>query len=229
MIFTIGRDAKTSQLSITAGQQLARIGQAGSVPQTVSRQHCSLTVDADGTMKLRNLKPENTTYVNGVAVEQKTIKPSDTVQLGPDRYQVDMKTLVALLDKLTPKTADIRPLKQLYSQYEHDVMQLEIAERKFNSLRGATGLITMAAILLSFTLGHGPVYMILYITAILVSAAFTVKAYRNSSNMPKRKKELQDRFKDKYRCPNCGHHYSMNYNELVMYDACPFCKAKLIK
>lgn len=229
MIFTIGRDAKTSQLNITAGQQQLRMGQSGSVPQTVSRQHCSLTTRDDGTMILRNLKPENSTYVNGVAVEQKSIKASDTIQLGPDRYQVDMKTLMALVDKLTPKTADIRPLGRLYSNYEHESMKLDIAERRFNSLRSATGLITMAAVVLGMTVGHGPVYIAIYATAILISLIFTIKAYHNSSNMPKRKKELQTRFKEKYRCPCCGHHYSMSYDELVVYDACPFCKAKLIK
>lgn len=229
MIFTIGRDAKTSQLNITAGQQQVRMGQSGSVPQTVSRQHCSLTIGADGSMKLRNLKPENSTYVNGVAVEQKTIKASDNVQLGPDRYQLDMKGLLTIVDKMTPKTADIRPLGRLYSNYEHEAMQLDIAERRFNSLRSATGLITMAAVVLGMTVGHGPVYIVIYATAIIISLIFTIKAYHNSSNMPKRKKELQSQFKDKYRCPCCGHHYSMSYDELVVYDACPFCKAKFIK
>lgn len=229
MIFTIGRDAKTSQLNITAGQQQVRMGQPGSVPQTVSRQHCSLTIGADGSMKLRNLKPENSTYVNGVAVEQKTIKASDNVQLGPDHYQLDMKGLLTIVDKMTPKTADIRPLGRLYSNYEHEAMQLDIAERRFNSLRSATGLITMAAVVLGMTVGHGPVYIVIYATAIIISLIFTIKAYHNSSNMPKRKKELQSQFKDKYRCPCCGHHYSMSYDELVVYDACPFCKAKFIK
>lgn len=229
MELIIGRDAATSQLSVIAGQQQAKLGQPGSVPKTVSRQHCSLAINTDGTVTLKNLKAENTTYVNGVAVEQKRIKAGDTVELGPDRYHVDMQAVKAWADKIMPKYVDIRPFRKLYADYEHQTLQMAIAERRFNALRSATGLITMAAIIMSFTVGRGPVYLVLYATAVIISAIFTIKAYHDSSNTPKRKIELDKAFKAKYRCPNCGHHYSMNFDELSQYDACPFCKAKFIK
>lgn len=49
MELIIGRDASTSQLRITMGQQSKTFGVAGSVPMTVSRQHCSLTINPDGS------------------------------------------------------------------------------------------------------------------------------------------------------------------------------------
>lgn len=49
----IGRDASTSQLRITMGQQSKTFGGAGSVPMTVSRQHCSLTINPDGSYRIR--------------------------------------------------------------------------------------------------------------------------------------------------------------------------------
>ena len=49
MQIIIGRDAKTSQLNVIIGQQTLRLGAPGSVPQTVSRQHCRITVTEGGT------------------------------------------------------------------------------------------------------------------------------------------------------------------------------------
>lgn len=57
MELIIGRDASTSQLRITMGQQSKTFGSAGCVPMTVSRQHCSLTINPDGSYRITNLKP----------------------------------------------------------------------------------------------------------------------------------------------------------------------------
>lgn len=229
MELTIGRDAATSQLAVFAEGQHLRLGVPGSVPKTVSRQHCSLKVNADGTMTIRSLKADNPTYINGMPVEQKHINKNDIVELGPDHYRLDVAAVRAMADKLTPKYMDIRPLRKLYEDYEQQTLKMAIAERRFNALRSATGLITMIAIVMSITVGRGPVYLVLYGTAIVVSLAFTIKAYRASSSMPKKKKELEKSFQAKYKCSNCNHQYKMNYDELAQYDACPFCKAKFIK
>lgn len=50
MQIIIGRDAKTSQLNVIIGQQTLRLGAPGSVPQTVSRQHCRITVTEGGNL-----------------------------------------------------------------------------------------------------------------------------------------------------------------------------------
>ena len=52
MELIIGRDASTSQLRITMGQQSKTFGSAGCVPMTVSRQHCSLTINPDGSYRI---------------------------------------------------------------------------------------------------------------------------------------------------------------------------------
>lgn len=64
MQIIIGRDAKTSQLNVIIGQQTLRLGAPGSVPQTVSRQHCRITVTEGGTYVVENLKAANITYIN---------------------------------------------------------------------------------------------------------------------------------------------------------------------
>lgn len=71
----LGRESGASRLHIVMNGKDCVYGAAGSVPRTVSRQHCKLTVEDDGSYTLVNLKPENKTYVNGLAIASKRIDP----------------------------------------------------------------------------------------------------------------------------------------------------------
>lgn len=228
MEYIIGRDPQTSQLKVAFGQQSKRLGKPGDVPMTVSRQHCLLTVDNDH-YTIKNLKPQNVTFVNDVAIAQKNVKESDTVTLGAGKYRIDLASILKVVRQLAPKTADIRPLKVIWEEHDQHSLDQVIAERKFNALRGATGLITMIAIILALTVGRNVWYILLYCVAIFASFFFTIKAYRDSTNVPKKRKEQEKEFRSKYVCPNCGHHFTMPYDELSQYDVCPYCKAKFIK
>lgn len=228
MEYIIGRDQQTSQLKVAFGQQSIRLGNSGDVPKTVSRQHCLLTVD-NGHCTIKNLKPQNVTFVNDMAIAQKSVKESDTVTLGAEKYRIDLASILKAIQQLAPKTADIRPLQVLWEEHDQHSLDQVIAERKFNALRGATGLITMTAIILALTVGRNIWYLVLYCVAIFASFFFTVKAYKDSTNVPKRRKEQERVFRSKYVCPNCGHHFTMPYDELSQYDVCPYCKAKFIK
>ena len=108
MEFIIGRDAESSQLKISADKQSKLFGAKGSVPGSVSRQHCSLTINADNTYLVKNIKAQNATYVNGVAVESKVVKEGDSIELGVDHYMLDW----SFVNEMKPKMADIRPLKK---------------------------------------------------------------------------------------------------------------------
>lgn len=227
----IGRDGATSKLSVTFNDQTLQIGAPGSVPQTVSRQHCQLTIDDDsGKMTIKNLKPQNITYVDGIAAESKAITESDVVALGVDRYKLPLAEVLAEVKKAMPKVADIRPLKKVWDDYEAETNRLAVAERRFNAMRGVTGLVTMVAIVCAMTLGHNPLYYILYGVAIVLTVAFTVKAYIDATKIPEKRKKLADELRHKYVCPVCGKYFhSMTYDDLSYYDACPWCKAKFKK
>lgn len=228
MEFIIGRDPQTSQLKVACGQQSIWLGNPGDVPMTVSRQHCLLTVD-NGHCTIKNLKPQNVTFVNDMAIAQKSVKESDTVTLGSEKYRIDLASILKAIQQLAPKTADIRPLQAVWEEYDQHSLDQVIAERRFNALRGATSLITMTAIILALTVGRNIWYIMLYCLAILVSFLFTIKAYKDSTNVPKKRKEQDMEFRSKYVCPNCGHHFTMPYDELSQYEACPYCKAKFLK
>lgn len=227
MEIIIGRDSETAQLRIETGGKVVRHGATGSVPKSVSRQHCSIVMDAEGKMTVKNLKAENETFVNGRSVESKAVKEGDRIELGESRYAVDWKVIMSVM----PVVADIRPLEKVWTNYQEQRLEQQIKERRFATLRSATGLITMVAIALSmFTGRDSTIYLILYGAAIVISLAFTVKAYRDSANAPRRMQELSDRFQRDYVCPKCGHFLGMqSYDILKQNDGCPYCKAKYRK
>jgi len=219
----IGRDQKTAQLRMSVNGMSQVFGQKDSVPTNVSREHVSFTIADDGTMVVKNLDIQNYTYVNMVGVESKRVKENDRIELGGGHYVLDWEYLKPFI----PKYADIRPMKKVWDDYQNELLEIQIKEKRFGVLRSATGLITMAAILLSmFTSRDNPLYMTLYISAAVISALFFVKAYLESSKIPTRIQELKDELPKKYLCPNCGRYLGgISYDIVCQNDKCPHCQA----
>ena len=224
MKIQIGRDLSTSKLRLTNGEKSVLTDRAD-VSLTVSPEHCEIDVE-DNCIKLRNLDINNYTYVNGQAVEAKTIQKTDKVELGTDRYPFDWKSL----DGILPPMADIRPLRNVWDSYEQQNIDLQIDERRFNTLRSITGLITMVAIALSIaTGGRSPWYLLLYGVAITASLVFFVKAYRDAAKIPQKRQELTKKFQHDYVCPHCGRFLgNQSYDILTQNTCCPYCKTKFI-
>jgi len=228
MELIIGRDRETGRLAITAGTQTKTFGAPDSVPSYVSRQHAKLELDDSGRLVLQNLKPTNVTYVNGLSIESKHVTTSDKIELGPNRYLLDWD----IVEKMMPQVADIRPLEGVWNEYHRKKMEYQIAERRFNALRSVTGLITMAAIVMSFVGGHGTAYYVLYGLAIGITLLFTILAYISSSKVPEKNEALDREFKKKYVCPNpkCGHFMGYtSYDILSQNKQCPYCRTQYKK
>ena len=224
MEILIGRDKDTGKMKLRAKGKTVLYG-TKRLPETVLEEHIKLTVE-DDTIRLENLNLNAYTYVNGQAVEKKTITRQQAIELGSNRYPFDWHAL----DELIPPETDIRPLKAIWDEYEHQNISLQIAERRFNTLRSMTGLITMAAIALSFaTGGRGRWYIILYGIAIAVSLIFFIKSFIDSSKIPQKRQELGRNFQRNYTCPHCGHFLgNQSYDILAQNDHCPYCKTKFI-
>ena len=226
MEIIIGRDQQNRQLSVNIDGNSKLYGQAWSVPMDVSRHHISLQSAGAGKWLIRNLNERNVTFVNGIAVESKTINESDKVELGNSHYLFPW----AALQEPKVETIDIHTLKRIWDEYDSQRLELQIAERKFNAARSAVGIITMLAIACSLILGHGPIYLVLYALAIGISVAFAIKAYNNSTDVPRRQKEMNKDFQRKYTCPKCGHFMGFqDYEILTQSDACPYCRTKYKK
>lgn len=226
MEIIIGRDQQTRQLCVIKDGKSKLCGQPSSVPMDVSRHHISLQPAGSDKWQIKNLNERNVTFVNGIAVESKTITEKDKVELGNSHYLFNWD----LISEPKVETVDIRPLQKIWSEYDEQRLELQIAERKFNAARSATGIITMLAIACSLILGHGPIYLVLYALAIGISIVFTYQAYQKSSEVPRQQKEMNKDFQHRYVCPKCGHFMGFqDYEILTQNDACPYCKTKYKK
>lgn len=224
---TIGRDATTGQLRMSNGKQAQLFGEKECVSKSVSREHACISVTEKGELILKNLNVENDTYVNGKGIEQKLIKQGDKIELGNERWELSWKDY---LDPVLPKFADIRPLEQIWKDFKSNQIKNQIKERKFNALRSATGLLTMAAVALSGVFGRdNSLYLCLYGSAAVISALFFILSYRWASKIPLENSRIQEEAEKKYKCPNCGKLYPLQkYEQLKQQGRCMHCKAIFI-
>jgi len=56
--------------------------------QLVSRLHCRLTVNVDGTLEVQDLDSTNGTFVNGKKVRRKELQDADEVRIGRVKLKV---------------------------------------------------------------------------------------------------------------------------------------------
>lgn len=117
MELIIGREAGASRLRISINNQDRFWGNANSVPKSVSRQHCKVVTDDKGGYIITNLKPENVTYVNGVQIESKHISGKDRIELGADRYFMDIAAIIKGLGASIPKSFSIRHLQEVWDEF----------------------------------------------------------------------------------------------------------------
>ena len=226
MEIIIGRDQQTRQLCIIKDGNSILFGQAGSVPMDVSRNHASLQPVGAGKWQIKNLNERNVTFVNGIVVESKMISESDKIELGNSHYLFPW----AALQEPKEETIDIRPLKKVWDDYKNKTSELNMAVQKFNIARSATGIVTMLAIACSIILGHGPIYICLYVIAIGISVLLTYQAYKKSSEVPRQQREMNKEFQQHYVCPKCGHFMGFqDYEVLRQGDTCPYCRIKYKK
>ncbi len=226
MEIIIGRNAQTGQLNLTIGQQTKSYGAQNSVPRSVSRRHCRLQVLENGSFTIENLKMENDTYVNGRPVFTKSVTRDDVVELGGDHYRLSWE----VIDQLMPKTADIRPLKEIWTSYEEKTNAIQTDMARKNAIRGIAGAFGTLGILCTFFESLGSLRFVIMGIGLLLTVTMVVISYLDSKNAPKKRKELQQKLRNNYVCPCCKKYFNMDYDLLTrQYDNCPYCKAKFIK
>jgi hypothetical protein len=222
----VGRESENSRLEIRTDDKKIVVGDINSVPRTVSRNHCELIADENGGYIIKNINPDNVTYVNNVSIDVKHITVNDKVELGRGMYKLDLNIFMNIF----PNMIDIRKLKNVWENYHGGKIKTQIAERKFNAMGRITSIITMMAIVCSIFLGHSPIYLVLYGIAIVISLVLTIRAYKNATKVPITNDLMEDKFKKEYVCPNCHHFMGyQSYDMLIQNDNCPYCKVKYLK
>ena len=226
MEIIIGRDQQTRQLCIIKDGNSRLYGQANSVPMDVSRHHISLVAAGSGKWKIKNLNERNVTFVNGIAVESKTISETDRIELGNSHYLFSW----AALQEPKEETIDIRPLKVVWDNYQQN--EIEIRDRQKNN-----GL--WASVPLGFSMLGGLIAgvapEIREIALLFTGLAFLIFIYglyrRSKDNSTVELKANQEEFEMKWVCPKCKHPLTCfrSYIILSQSDACPYCKTKYKK
>lgn len=230
MEIIIGRNAQNGQLNLTMGNKTMPFGGVDSVPRSVSRRHCRIQVLPNGTYNIENLKMENDTYVNGSPIFTKTVTPNDVVELGGEHYKLSWDAIKQLIDQVTPKTADIRPLKRIWMRYEEETNAIQADMAKKNAIRGIAGAFGTLGILIAFVPSLGLIRFILMGIGLIITITMVVIAYNDSKKAPIKRKMLQQKLRNNYVCPCCKKYFNMDHDLLVrQYDQCPYCKAKFLK
>lgn len=226
MELIIGRKPETNQLKIVLGKQEKICGTRGLIPQTVSRQHFSLTSLPKGGFRLVNLNPSNETFVNNVSVESKNVTIKDKIEMGADRCAFSWDFIKELL----PVEIDITPLRDIWETYEQSRMKAQLGEQKKNNLRGLGGLFSMVGTILLFVEQLGQYRIVCSALGLVVAFTFFILGFRTSSSLPVKLKKLDKKFQGEYICPHCKHFFGTKpYDLLIQDNNCPYCKAKYKK
>lgn len=232
MELIIGRESGASRLRISVNSQDHFLGNANSVPKSVSRQHCKLVTDGKGNCVIYNSKPENVTYVNGVQVDTKHIAMKDRIELGTDRYYLNIEAILKALDGTVPKSYSIRHLQKVWDDFHDAKLQIQIKEKKSAAIRSITGVFSMSAIFCGFIPGIADIpalRVVLYSAGLLLAVYFFVVTYRSSSELPKYLDNMDKKFHQDYVCPNPECHHFMGYqqyDDIKKTPGCPYCKSK---
>jgi pSer/pThr/pTyr-binding forkhead associated (FHA) protein len=102
----------------------------------ISRKHCKLTRQDDGSIKIEDCGSSNGTYVNGKRVQEATLEAGDTLQIGPVAFVIQINGL--------PHEDEIQPMRGKAGAARKAVTALQPDER---TLTGANGEFDPSAVL----------------------------------------------------------------------------------
>ena len=151
MELIIGRESQKNRLRISVDNQDFFLGDIGSVPQSVSRQHCKLVIKEKGNYVITTIK--NMTYVNGTEIESKHISDNDRVELGNDRYYLNIAAILKMVSSASPATYSIQHLQKVWNEFHDTKLRIQIKEKKSAAIRSVTSVFSMSAICCGFIPG----------------------------------------------------------------------------
>lgn len=256
----IGKEPGNGRLLIAIpGGKSAAIGSPNSVPNSVSRcklaegvAHAKITVDHSGNMILTNMKDRNVTYVNGTEIVSKRIVPSSRVELGMDRFLINLPMVLEAAGKLASISAgngghagcgaspkkkyNISHLKRVWEAYEQEMdriaqQQLETGKKRMLPIMVGS-LSGVASPILATLVAVNTLYITVPIAAISFGLYFT--NYRKKDTSYEERKAAQERFTDDYVCPNpdCNKFLGNTSYKLLKKQysmQCPYCKSEFVE
>lgn len=218
------------------GQQRAAI-----TDLSVSREHCKLTSNADGTYLLENLSA-NGTYVDGRSVVRSVVTADTVIQLGAT-FKIIVKDLLPVAQQKTnpavsqtppvdPRQKEyelkFRQLKNVYDKYTADKIALQKEAGKNNFFRmlpmTLLSLVGLGAVAIP---GLGEIAPVISVLGLGLLVYSLVKSYSVSTENPEKMEALNKQFMIDYVCPKCGNFLGyVPYETLANKKSCSFCKCK---
>lgn len=209
-------------------KQCIRLGRASDndqiyPSQDISSHHAVIKRLDDRTFEVEDLNSVNGTYINGVRIKRCKFTLADQLRLSA----TTLVDIASLFEKSTPSPKEqlnfVREFAALREPYERYEAQKLAIQRRFQKkvliIRGALvlGPIGLLTLIKGDALGAG-VGMALGIAA----SFFTV-----NMSPAKELKELEERFKPTFICPNdkCRNLHSWSWNMLYNHGFCPRCNA----
>lgn len=218
------------------------------VPNSVSRckvnediAHFSLSISNNGAITITNLKPQNTTSVNGSEVIKKVIREGSRLSLGKDDYPVSLSDVLDTASKIVALFVkpdfSIRPLKKVWTEYHARQIEIKKKPQRLGNIQMFSSFLTIAGGGLWMALDRLGVnvqdpatkafFGALSIAGIIVFVYTFIK--KNRFDPVDEGEKLEQVFHKKYICPNpeC-HHFvgNLSYDLLRQYKNCPHCKCK---
>lgn len=240
----IGKEPGQGRLLVAVSDcgKSAAIGTAGSVPGSVSRckpaegvAHAEVAIDANGRMVVKNLKSMNITFVNGLETASKRVEVSDTIELGKDRFRINLPVVLDTARKLVgggniTKTFNIAHLEVAWNDYHDALRDLREKQKRVNLIRTGCGIFTMCAMPCIFL--FGPVGYILTGVGI-IGNVYSFIGLKND-NTADEQERIAERFQERYVCPNpeCNKYlgilsYKLLKKQYSMH--CPYCKCEYVE
>lgn len=224
----IGREnTNLRRLQLTVGDVVKLFGETGSVPKSVSRNHCRIMISGDKYM-IESLADGNTVYVNGKEIVSKYLKKGDKVMLGVDKYELDWEAIMDLcLNALNGYS--LAHLKPIWDKYDKEKLNMQIYSSRFNALSSISGLLTSGSFICMFIPQFQDYRAVLFIIGFIMAVFFAVIRFSNSSKLPLKQRELDQWFHKNYICPNpkCGRFLGVQpFDDIAKNVGCPNCKAK---
>ncbi len=233
MEIIIGREEGARRLHCVAGGREFNIGAAGSVPLSVSRQHCKLTVNGSD-ITIENIKVQNITFVDGNQIVSKTISATSKVQLSEERFLIPLQQILQLatggkVGAPEVPTFSLKPLEAVWQAYDRRIVNIQNKAAKFANKQRLQGILSMAGMLVGIiTIIPIVVRIVIIVAALLLAIYFFWKGSRDET-VQQQIHDVHDEFLRKYKCPNpkCGKPFGyVNYESIKYNKQCFACGCK---
>lgn len=219
---------------------------------TVSREHCKLTINADGTYTLENLSI-NGTFVNGNSIIRTVVTPDTILRLGAN-FSIAVRDLLPLQSaNIKPRQAQLqnplqqfakpavdpnqeryemefRKLKSVYEKYTADklAIQKEAGMTNFYRMLPMT-LMAIVSLGAACIPGLGALSPVIAVVGLGLLVFSLFKSYNGNRDNPEKLEALNKQFMIDYVCPKCGNFLGfIPYENLENKSTCNFCKCKWV-